>query len=53
MSKKENIKSINILRVGEFLLTQYSKKSILISKDDGEAIEVGLKTLKKFWKENY
>lgn len=48
MSKKKNV----ILRVGEFYLSQYTKKSILIYKDE-EAMEIELKTLRKFWKENY
>lgn len=52
MTKKDNIKSVNILRIGEFLLTQYGK-SILITKADGETMEIGLETLKKFWEENY
>ncbi len=53
LASRRLLKSVNILRMGEFILSQYTKESILIRKDNGETMEVLVSTLKKFWKENY
>ncbi len=47
----ELINSFSEIRIGEFLVRQYTDDSLLITKDE-EAMEVNLDTLKKFWDEN-
>jgi hypothetical protein len=42
-----------VLKVGEFSISQYTNDSLLIRKEDGESMEVSLNTLRKFWDENY
>jgi len=39
-----------ILQLGEFQLMKYSDNSFLIKKDNGEAMEVNINTLKEIWK---
>ena len=42
-----------ILQIGEFQLMQYTENSILIKKNNGEAMEISIDTLRDIWKEYF
>ena len=58
MSKQSELSRSELLKIGEFTISQYTDDSLLISKED-ESMEVSLNTfrrfytLRRFWDENY
>ena len=52
MRKQSELSRSELLKIGEFTISQYTDDSLLISKED-ESMEVSLNTLRRFWDENY
>ncbi len=51
--ENEQLTGSDVLRIGEFRISQYRDNSLVIYREDGESMEVSLETLRRFWDENF
>ena len=57
MQEEERGAELKGIKIGKYEITSYRKKSVLISKKDGESAEIKVKTMRKYldelWKKEY